>query len=64
VTWDEDDSSMSNQIPTLFVGAHVAPGNYPEKINHYTVLRTLEDAYGLGHLGSSATATPITDVWN
>jgi acid phosphatase len=64
VTWDEDDSSMSNQIPTLFVGAHVTPGNYTEKINHYTVLRTVEDSYGLGHLGSSATATPITDVWN
>lgn len=64
VTWDEDDDSMSNQIPTLFVGAHVTPGNYAEKITHYTVLRTIEDAYGLGHLGSSASVAPITDVWN
>ena len=64
VTWDEDDDSMNNQIPTLFAGAHVVPGNYPERIDHYSVLRTIEDAYGLGHLGNSATATPITDVWN
>jgi phospholipase C len=63
VTWDEDDNSQNNQIPTLFVGAHVTPGNYTEHITHYNVLRTLEDAYGLAHLGNSATATPITDVW-
>lgn len=64
VTWDEDDSSQSNQVPTLFVGANVTPGKYSEQINHYSVLRTLEDAYGLGHLGGSASATPITDVFS
>jgi hypothetical protein len=64
VTWDEDDSSQSNQIPTLFVGANVTAGSYSERINHFSVLRTLEDAYGLGHLGSSASATTITDVFS
>jgi hypothetical protein len=64
VTWDEDDGSASNQIPTLFVGANLTAGSYGEQINHFSVLRTLEDAYGLGHLGSSASATPITDVWS
>ncbi|MEZ0093247.1 alkaline phosphatase family protein [Streptacidiphilus sp. EB129] len=64
VTWDEDDSSQSNQIPTLFVGAGVKPGAYSENITHYSVLRTIEDAYGLGHLGSSASANPITDIWS
>jgi len=64
VTWDEDDSSQSNQVPTLFAGAHIAAGSYSEKITHYTVLRTIEDAYGLGHLGNSASVNPITDVFN
>jgi hypothetical protein len=64
VTWDEDDYSESNQVPTIFVGAGVKAGNYDEQINHYSVLRTVEDAYGLGRLGSSATATPITDIWS
>jgi acid phosphatase len=64
VTWDEDDKSANNQIPTIFVGGPVAPGSYPEPINHYNVLRTIEDAYGLPYAGASATATPITDVWN
>jgi phosphatidylinositol-3-phosphatase len=63
VTWDEDDHSQGNQIPTLIVGRGVQSGQYAEKINHYNVLRTVEDMYGLGHAGASATANPITDVW-
>jgi acid phosphatase len=64
VTWDEDDSSQANQVATLFVGAHVTPGDYSEHITHYSVLRTIEDMYGVTHLGSAASATTITDVWN
>lgn len=64
VTWDEDDSSQDNQIPTIFVGAGVKPGKYGEKINHYNVLATIEQMYGLAKAGSSASATPITDIWS
>jgi hypothetical protein len=64
VTWDEDDGSQSNQIPTIFVGQHVTAGNYAESVDHYRVLRTLEDAYGLPYAGSSANSTPITDIWH
>ena len=63
VTWDEDDSSSSNQIPTIFYGGPVKAGSYSERVTHYGVLRTLEQAYGLPYVGSSATATPITDAW-
>lgn len=63
VTFDEDDSSQSNQIPTIFTGQHVKPGNYTEHVDHYSVLRTLEDAFGLPCTGSACSATPITDVW-
>ena len=61
VTWDEDDGTQNNQIPTIFVGPMVKVGQYSETITHYTVLRTLEDAYGLPYANNSATATPITD---
>lgn len=64
VTFDEDDTSHDNHIATIFVGAHVKPGSYPEKIDHYAVLRTIEAAYGLAPLGSAATVQPITDVWS
>jgi hypothetical protein len=63
LTFDEDDNSSGNRIPTVFVGASVNPGTYSEHINHYNVLRTLEDAYGLSYAGASAGASPITDVW-
>lgn len=63
VTWDEDDNSSRNQIPTIFYGAHVVPGNYPERINHYNLLSTIEQMYGLPKTGYAAGAPPITDIW-
>lgn len=63
ITWDEDDSSMSNQVPTIFLGPMVKQGQFAETINHFNVLRTIEDLYGLTHAGAAANATPITDVW-
>jgi acid phosphatase len=63
VTWDEDDGSAANQIPTIFVGQRVRPGRYPTPITHYSVLRTIEDAFGLPHDGAAADAPPITGVW-
>jgi hypothetical protein len=63
VTWDEDDSSTDNHIPTIFVGAMVNPGQYAEVIDHYNILRTLEEMYTLPHAGNTAAALAITDVW-
>jgi phospholipase C len=63
VTFDEDDSSMSNQVPTIFYGQSVKTGAYSEHITHYSVLRTLEDMYGLACTGSACSATAIADVW-
>ena len=64
VTWDEDDYSQSNQIPTIFYGAGIKAGQYSETINHYNVLRTIEDMYGLPYAGNASSATPITDVFS
>ncbi|MDH6142934.1 hypothetical protein P3T35_004962 [Kitasatospora sp. GP30] len=64
-TFDEDDSTTSaNQIATFFNGQQVKPGNYGEQIDHFSVLRSVEDMYGLPYAGAAAQATPITDVWN
>ena len=43
LTWDEDGSRRDNHIATIMVGARVNPGNYNTTINHYTVLRTVQD---------------------
>jgi hypothetical protein len=63
LTWDEDDDSSNNQIPTIFVGPMVKPGTYPIQINHYNVLRTITEMYGLTPIGQSAKAKPIVEVW-
>ncbi|MEI6411032.1 MAG: alkaline phosphatase family protein [Bacteroidota bacterium] len=64
VTYDEDDNTSVNKIATVFYGAHVVPGVYAQTINHYNVLRLLEDANGLAtHAGAAATATPIDFCW-
>jgi phosphatidylinositol-3-phosphatase len=64
VTFDEDDHSANNRIPTVFYGAHVATGSYSEHITHYTVLRTLESLNGLGCVANSCSVSAITDIWN
>jgi hypothetical protein len=63
VTWDEDDNTSRNQIPTVFYGAHVQRGSYNEQITHYNVLSTLEQMYGLPKTGNAASAPAITAIW-
>jgi acid phosphatase len=64
VTWDESSSPLSNHIATIFVGPMVKPGRYEEPVNHYRLLRSIEDLAGLrSHAGHAATIPPITDVW-
>ena len=79
ITWDEDDDAYTpvkdaagatvakryiNLIPTIMVGAGVVPGDYSQHIDHYVVLRTIEDFYGLAPLARHDTAaTPIIDAF-
>ncbi|WP_326791751.1 NPCBM/NEW2 domain-containing protein [Streptomyces sp. NBC_00841] len=66
LTWDEDDFTPANHIPTIMVGPMAKAGEYSEKVNHYNVLRTLLDMYGLDHINYTADAdvSTITDVWD
>jgi acid phosphatase len=63
VTFDEDDGTQDNRIPTFVVGAGVRAGTSSQRIDHYSMLRTIEDMYGLPPLGQAATASPITGIW-
>lgn len=84
LTFDEDgDNTVSNQIPTIFAGPMVKPGNYFESninppdarppdglitptgtaMNHYNVLRTLEDMYGLAPIGGSVNTPAVSDIF-
>ncbi len=66
VTFDEGDAGTSNQIYTLLLGDPVKAGvRNATKYNHYSLLRTIEDNFGLGTLGrEDDKASPISGVWN
>jgi phospholipase C len=63
-TFDEDDNLGDNRIATIFNGQPVKPSIYNERIDHFSVLRTIEDMYALPHIGRAAQAASITDAWN
>jgi phosphatidylinositol-3-phosphatase len=60
LTFDEDNKTDRNHIPTVILGAHVAGRTHPERIDHYSILRTIEDWYGLAPLGMATQRLPIT----
>lgn len=62
LTFDEDDFKQVNHIPTILVGAGIAPGKYDERINHYSILHTIEAMYKLP-VNDTTKAAVITDVW-
>lgn len=62
LTWDE--GTNNDHIPTILVGPMVKPGEYNQIINHYNVLRTILDMYGLKHIGNTANAPAIFQIWN
>ncbi|WP_203923372.1 alkaline phosphatase family protein [Rugosimonospora africana] len=62
VTFDEDDSSGANLISTIVTGQGVAPARVSDRIDHYTVLRTIEACFGLAALGVAAARTTLPQV--
>jgi hypothetical protein len=63
VTADEDDNSHDNRIATIFTGAHVRPGRYTVRTDHYGLLATLLASCRLQPFGGAAQAAPITTIW-
>ena len=63
VTWDESESggAMGGRVLTLVIAPEVrrglAVGAY---YTHYSLLATIEDAFGLPLLGGARTARPMT----
>ncbi len=64
LTWDEDNGSEDNRIVTLMIGPMVKTGSSAQPINHYSVLRTLLDMYGLPAINASRDTDPIRGIWN
>ena len=63
LTFDEDNNTSTNRITTFFVGQNIKGGKYSEKINHFSLLKTIEKMYKLPFAGESSEASPIKDCW-
>ena len=63
ITWDESEGSAGNHIPLIITGADVVAGTYSAVVNHYSLLRTLTDLFGLEPIGKSSTVGPIVGIW-
>jgi hypothetical protein len=66
-TVDEDDGSAGNNVPFFVVSSDGSTRtNYTSTIhaNHYSALRTIEAAWGLGQMtGRDASAAPMSDLF-
>jgi len=64
ITWDEG-GNRDNKVLTLLLGTVVNPGKYPTPLTHYSLLRTIEDNFGLSTVGAGdKKASPFPEaVW-
>jgi len=72
VVYDEGQGGSPNQAknfaggnpPFAVMGDPVVPGFYGSLANHYSLLRTLEDTFGIStHLGGADTAGTLGNIW-
>ena len=64
VTYDEGSSGRhgGGHVLTIAAGDGVRPGRYAQTFDHYSLLRTIEDVFGLAPLGRAAAARPMTPM--
>lgn len=63
LTFDEDDGSAGNHMATILVGPPFPAGaTWSQSVNHYNILATLEDMYGLPRIGNAVGAAPLSGV--
>src|SRR5262249_54137084 len=66
VVFDEGATALhgGGRVPALALGTAVRPhARFAATTDHYGLLRTIEEAWGLPFLGRSARVAPITGVW-
>jgi phosphatidylinositol-3-phosphatase len=66
ITWDEGSTNLKGggRVATIAVTPGMSPGSRQDApTNHYSMLRTIELAWGLPFLGGAQTATALTFPW-
>jgi hypothetical protein len=67
ITWDEGggEDFRSNRVLAILIGDGIVPGRYADRLTHYSLLRTIEDNFGLLPVAAGdANASSVPDkVW-
>ena len=64
ITWDEGEGFLGNKVATLVISKAV-PQGFQSAVahDHYSLLRTIEDAWGLGCLNHTCTANTLNEFF-
>ncbi len=66
IVFDEGTTSAGGGglVPLIIAGTAARPRSRDARpTNHYSLLRTVEDAFGLRHLGSASRSRALTGIW-
>lgn len=67
ITWDEGggEDFRANRVLAILIGDDIVPGRYADRLTHYSLLRTIEDNFGLLPVADGdSNAAPLPDkVW-
>src|SRR6266852_8067979 len=59
IVWDEGNGGDTNLVPLIVLTEDATATRVDSPYDHYSLLATIEDLFGLPRLGSAATATPL-----
>jgi len=62
IVWDEGDGGDTNLVPLIVLTTRASPMRVETEFDHYSLLATIEDVFGLPRLGAAATARPLTEL--
>ena len=62
VTWDEDSGGSDNRVLTLVLRPDVKHRVSSRRYDHYSLLATVEDIFGVPRLANAASAQPLSDL--
>lgn len=63
IVWDEDDGSADNQVALLVVAPKLSQHVTSKPHDHYSLLATVEDRFGLPRLGKAQSADPLNELF-
>lgn len=62
IVWDEGDGGDTNLVPLIVLTRDATAMSVATPYDHYSLLATIEDLFGLPRLGAAATAQPLTPL--